>query len=128
MARLYFVIRLFLIVGCLVVVRPVSAQEAVFLSTIDDLPLMPGLTEDVDAALSFETAAGRIVEITASGPATAEAVSDYYHHSLPQLGWQQQAESRYVREGEILVIEYFEADPKAAGIMVQFRLSPQAAK
>ena len=124
----FLVIRFLVIAGCLFSPFALQAQQPVFLSVIEDLPLMPGFVEDTDGALKFETAAGRIVEITASGAATTSAVIDYYSRTLPQLGWQLETPTRYVRDEEVLVIELLELEQNGAGVEVHFKLSPAGVK
>ena len=54
---------------------PVVAQEGnAFVAGIEDLPLMGGLIEDVDAGLVFDKPEGRIVEAYATGEVSAAAV------------------------------------------------------
>ena len=120
----YFIIRIAFLAGVIFSPISVSAQQPVFLSVIEDLPLMPGFVEDSEGALKFETAAGRIVEITASGAGTTSAVVDYYSRTLPQLGWQLETPTRYTRDEEILVIDLLELDQNGAGVEVHFKLSP----
>ncbi|NQW01869.1 MAG: hypothetical protein HQ483_19345 [Rhodospirillales bacterium] len=130
MSRRYLVAALIVWAGLLISQSSVRAQQPVFLSAIEDLPVMPGLVEKTDSALSFETASGRIVEIAVSGPVTATAVADYYRRTLPQLGWTllSASASAFAREQEVLVIDIFEADPAVGIVEVHFRLSPKAGK
>ncbi len=114
--------------GLTFTILPVHAQTPVFLSVIEDLPLMPGFVEDSDSALKFETEAGRIAEITASGAGTISAVIDFYSRTLPQLGWRLETPTRYRREGEILILDVLQLDSKGAGVEVHFLLSPATAK
>ena len=106
----------------------VQSQATVFFSVIDDLPLMPGLRENTDGALSFDTANGRIAEITASGSVEAGVVIDYYARILPQLGWELKTSDRYVREDEYLKIEVARSNGNKTQVTVHFRLSPTSAK
>ena len=98
------------------------AQVPAFLGTIEDLPLMPGLTEAVDAGMAFESPSGRIAEAHASGPVTRRQVLGFYAATLPQLGWEREAAGRYRREGEILRLEFGDATP--SGLGVRFTLAP----
>lgn len=99
-----------------------SAQAAGgFLSVADDVPLMPGLTENADAATVFDKPTGRIVTAEARGPVTAAAVGQFYAATLPQLGWQAAGENRWRRESEQLRIGF------AAGsgpLTVRFEILP----
>ena len=117
-----------LVCGLFLASLPLRAQSPVFLSVIEDLPLMPGFVEDTDGALKFETEAGRIAEITASGAGTASAVIEFYSHTLPQLGWQLETPTRYQREGEVLVLEVLELEQNGAGVEVHFQVSPETVK
>ena len=64
-----------LIIGTAV---PAQSTQAQFVSVIEDLPLMPGLAEDTDAAMAFDSAAGRIVEARATGAIGANLVEAFY--------------------------------------------------
>ena len=81
------------------------STEQYFFSVIEDLPVMPQLVEDIDAAMTFESSAGRVAEVEAKGLASSEAIDIYYKQSLPQLGWQSQANGVYRRGNELLVVE-----------------------
>ena len=93
-----------------------------FLSSVEDLPLAPGLSEMADAALTFDTPSGRIVEGAARGTVEASAVLQFYGATLPQLGWARESDTRFRRETEILHIE-----PNIEGriLVVRFTISPQ---
>ena len=114
------------IIAMMIIARPVAAQELTFLSGIDDLPLMPGLQEQIDLTLVFDSAEGRYVEAYAEGDVTALAISQFYQQSLPQLGWMHDGLVTYQRDGEILVI-LSSPSPADSGsaTTVRFALSPQ---
>jgi hypothetical protein len=99
-----------------------SAQEPQYLSEIQDLPLMPGLTEVDGAGLVFDKPNGRIVESYARGDVEASAVRSFYRATLPQLGWRLAADGDFVREGESLMIE---SEDGQAGLTVRFVLRPR---
>ena len=84
--------------------RTLSAEQY-FFSVIEDLPVMPQLVEDTDAAMTFESSAGRVAEVEANGLASSDAINVYYKQSLPQLGWLPQANGSYRRGNELLAIE-----------------------
>ena len=105
-----------------------QSQAPDFISVIEGLPLMPGLSEDADGAMSFDTANGRIAETIASGQVVPENVLGYYKGALPQLGWKRLTEKRYRREDEVLIIDITKDDGGAVPVMVHFRLSPTKAK
>ncbi|MFB0992760.1 MAG: hypothetical protein QMB78_11260 [Rhodospirillales bacterium] len=110
--------------------HPASAQSKApdFISVIEGLPLMPGLSEDADGAMSFDTANGRIAETIASGQVVPENVLGYYKGALPQLGWKRLTAKRYRREDEVLIIDITKDDGGAVPVIVHFRLSPTKAK
>jgi hypothetical protein len=93
-----------------------------FLSRLEDLPLVPGLSEDTRAGVSFDTADGRIVEAFARGKLTERQVLDFYRETLPQLGWTPESPTEYRRGGERLRIAL---TPDAQGLVVRYSLSPQ---
>lgn len=108
---------------------PLSAVAgAKFLSAIEDLPLMSGLSEVDDGVMVFDSPAGRIVEALTVGPVGKADVLRYYSQTLPQLGWRESAPGRFSREGEILILEFpppqtlSGSGPPAIG--VRFMLSP----
>lgn len=100
-----------------------NPPPATFLSNLDDIPLMPGLAERKDLAVSFDKPEGRIVEAYAEGRLSAAAVSKFYASTLPQLGWRSQGNNRFAREGEELLINFTTAANK---LTVQFSLSPKS--
>jgi hypothetical protein len=103
---------------------PAVAQEAGhFIAGIEDLPVMPGLTEIPEAGLVFDKPAGRIVEAYAQGEGRKQAVLDFYRRTLPELGWHLQADDRYAREGEELTLQVRENDSDS--VVVMFRLAPK---
>jgi hypothetical protein len=79
-----------------------------FFSSAGDLPLMPGMTENVDEAVVFDQPGGRIVEVAGTLPTgtPSSAVTAFYDQTLPQLGWRQDGPAAYVRERERLVIQF----------------------
>ena len=66
--------------------HPWAQETAGFVSTIEDLPLMPGLIEE-EGGMVFDSARGRIVDAYATGPVSEAAVKEFYDDTLPQLGW-----------------------------------------
>ena len=94
-----------------------------FVTGLDAVPLMDGLTEDASAALVFDTPDGRIVEARATGPVRRAAVRTFYAAALPQLGWRRRSDLLYLREGERLTITLVGGDGDLA---VVFALRPDA--
>ncbi|MBT6087728.1 MAG: hypothetical protein HOH22_18580 [Rhodospirillaceae bacterium] len=100
------------------------AQTARFLSVIDDLPLMEGLNEDGDAAISFDSPTGRIVEAFASGPVAADVIAAFYAETLPQLGWRRTSDQLFSRDDEVLKVEIGATKDGVTGTGVRFTLRP----
>lgn len=87
--------------------RSVFAQGGAFFSGIQDMPLMPGLTELADQGVAFDKPGGRIVESVAyiDGPSAAE-IEGFYGDTLPQLGWRRIDARHFVRGGERLALSF----------------------
>ena len=101
-----------------------QAQNVGFVADVEDLPLMPGLSEIAGAGLVFDKPEGRIVEAYARGSLTPEAVLAFYRRSLPQLGWAAAGPAAYHREGERLDLEVLGLDTSGT-LVVRFSLSPE---
>lgn len=99
---------------------PVRADT--FFSVIEDLPVMQGMSENENAAVTFETAGGRIAEAAARGRVSPDAVRAFYADVLPQLGWTPGAEGVYARDGERLKISV--AADGSGGAVLTLSLSP----
>lgn len=90
----------------------------VFMSGFEDLPLMEGLKQSEDTAVSFDTPAGRIIEAYAqSNKIKKQEIADFYNKTLPQLGWKRMPKKdkasgiSYAREGEVLTISIEDGAP-----------------
>lgn len=93
-----------------------------FLSVADDLPLMPGLAEDKDAATLFDKPGGRILTAEARGAVSRQTVAKFYADTLPQLGWRMLAADYFRREEEQLRLSY---DGRDGALIVRFELVPR---
>lgn len=107
--------------------QPVLAQAPqdgpAFLTTINDVPLMPGLQELEDEALVFDKPSGRIAETTAAGEGVTRAeIERFYSKTLPQLGWIRIGPNHYLREGEALNLDI--SEQKQFGL-IRFSVKPQ---
>ena len=103
MRRLLFSLILFAVIATSFSIR--AQQAARFLSVMEEMPLMPGLVEVVDAAVTFDGPSGRIIEAFVAGSVQVDAIWDFYSETLPQLGWARQANGEYRRDAEILRLE-----------------------
>ena len=79
-----------------------------FFHAVEDLPLMPGMTEVTEESVVFDQPDGRVVQVgaRAGNGVTGGQVAAFYSETLPQLGWQAEGTAGFVREKERLTIEY----------------------
>jgi hypothetical protein len=85
------------------------AQDGQFFETLYDIPVMAGLEEIPEMALSFDKVGGRIAEAGAVMPDLSDReVISFYNISLEQMGWQRKQSSYdpyvFIRESEKLSI------------------------
>jgi hypothetical protein len=114
-----------LVAGLLWTASPAApAAGSGFVVGIGDLPLMAGLAPVAGQVVLFDKPDGRIVQAVARGDVAAEAVSGFYARTLPQLGWRPAGPDRYLRDGEVLALEF--VGPAERGpVTVRFTLNPQ---
>jgi hypothetical protein len=98
-----------------------ARAAAGFLSIAEDVPLMPGLAENADAAAVFDKPSGRIANAEAKGAVSADAVRRFYAATLPQLGWQALSGEQYRRDRERLRLSFAGRD---GALTVRFELLP----
>lgn len=107
----------------------VQAQDGQFFETLYDVPVMEGIEEIPEMALSFDKVGGRIAEAGAimSDLSDREVIS-FYNTSLAQMGWQRKQSSYapyiFTREGEKLSIFI---DKSKASPVIRFLLQPVSA-
>jgi hypothetical protein len=99
-----------------------AADRTAFVAGVEDLPLAPGMKVVSDTVVTFDVAAGRIVEAYAIGAPTQKFVLDFYGQTLPQLGWTAERADRFVRQGEALQLDFFGHDQQ---LTVRFTVAPQ---
>lgn len=114
---------LFLIVFYSFLIFPVQAGTDVsYFSYMPDVPLMTGFEELDDQTLVFDKPAGRIVESFAiAEDAAPEEVLAFYRKTLPQLGWQEESETLFIRNSERLVLNIEETEGHS---VLHFVLAP----
>jgi hypothetical protein len=97
-------------------------QEQQFFQTLNDIPLMPGLYEMLEESVVFDKPEGRIAEsAAASEDLAAQEIHAFYQQALPQLGWNQAGENRFVRQGESLTLKI---ENRGEYNVVRFMVSP----
>jgi hypothetical protein len=103
---------------------------AAFSAFIDDLPIMPGLSESDDGYVFDLFQGGRLAESRLSGEADTSVVRGFYAATLTQLGWRPSGSESYVytrgREKLIFLVEA--APPRrgrsSRGLEVVFVITP----
>lgn len=116
-------ISLSVFLGALMLSTASYAADA-FFADLEELPIMSGLVENQAAAVTFETANGRIIEVEASGTVSAEEVVEFYSETLPQLGWEKVGDIAFQRDQERLTLRI--TDVGAGRVLVAFSLSPKS--
>jgi len=94
-----------------------------FFSAVEDLPVMPGLAERAEATVVFQKPEGRIVELTAEGTVSRDAVIAFYDRVLPQFGWAREKDGSFRREAERLRLAF--AITVAGGTAVNLTITPE---
>ena len=100
-------------------------ESAAFLTAIEEVPLMAGLTEERVAALDFDKPDGRLVETYAYGEVRAEDAAAFYTAVMPEFGWKNIEALVFSREGEMLRIELIVEE---RSLVVRFVLSPNSSQ
>ncbi len=115
----------FAFVLCLLLIAAPARAGSEFVGGFDDLPLMPGMTEQPGELMTFVGPTGRIVENTVAAKSDRRAVLDFYAATLPQLGWRQSGPHMFAREDETLRLEFLPPDGvSGAGLTIRFILRP----
>jgi hypothetical protein len=86
---------------------PAMAPPAKFFSSMQDIPLVNGLSELSDQTVTFDKPEGRIVESVAEiESGNTASVKKAYDDTLPQLGWTKISDNSYTRESESLTLNF----------------------
>jgi hypothetical protein len=84
-----------------------AATPPRFFSSMQDVPLVAGLSELADQTVTFDKPEGRIIESVAEiESGSFDSVKKSYDEALPQLGWNRIAENSYARENEFLHLNF----------------------
>jgi len=100
-------------------------QAADFLEAFEDVPLMPGLVEQPEAGLIFDSPEGRIVTAYAQGNVGVNALYKFYHSTLPNMGWHAIQRDRFHRDREMLQIKWLGAAQAGHPAVITFTLTPR---
>jgi hypothetical protein len=101
---------------------PLAAEGSGFIAGTEDVPLMPGLANDLATLVVFDKPQGRIVEVEAKGKVTRDGVEKFYAATLPELGWTADGRRKWQRDGEALRLDFKGRD---GDLRVAFSLAPR---
>lgn len=111
---------------CFLIMLVISTQTkaAQFVEGMDDVPLLPGLSQITQDDISFGNEETRLLEAYLSSPKIKfSTVADFYKESLPQLGWIYQGNRGhdlvFYREGETLEVVRESVSPLIVRITVK---------
>ena len=101
---------------------PARAFDPHFFETLYDIPVMEGLVEVEDRALTFDKPGGRISQAAALGEGMKKSdIMNFYDTTLSQMGWGKLSSGKYQRDGDKLLI-LFEENKNFP--VIRFMLSP----
>ena len=104
-------------------VQDINPTTPQFSNSINDLPIMPGLTLQPDEDVLFVTpSTGRIATSVATGIVDVDDVYRFYAKTLPQMGWKTSDKRSYFRDADQLTIKAH-ADGKLT--RVEFTVTPK---
>ena len=118
---------LFIAMGLLPGLAAAEDWQPSFVAGIDGVPIMPGLSEQVDETVVFDKPEGRLVDALAISEASPADIIAWYGTALAEAGWSPLgpdiADRLLVqRDGEVLHIRV--RDDEAEGVDVHFSLAP----
>lgn len=124
---------IFLIICLMGVVIPVTSsfaqneqKQAHFFESLYDVPVMKGLEEIPELALSFDKPDGRISQAGAyANDLKKDDILAFYDISLAQMGWKRAKEGIYTRNTEKLEVFIRKVQEKQGSLLfVKFLLKP----
>lgn len=103
-----------------------QAQQGQFFDTLYDIPLMKGMEELPEMAMSFDKPNGRIAEAGAVvSEVSPQVIIEFYQVALSQMGWEKKAHDggsvRFIRESEELSLFI---EKTGTSTLVRFLLQP----
>ena len=104
-----------------------SQANAAFVEGLEDLPVMDGLTQEPNDAISFGNEESRLVEaVLTSKTLNFNKVKNFYKNTLPQMGWAYQGMRGntiiFEREGEVVEISKEDTNPLKVRITVKSKI------
>ena len=97
-------------------------DEISFVNGINDIPIFKNMKNIEDSLVVFDTNKGRLITSEIFGENNQKKIESYYEKILPNLGWEKLKSSKYLRDGEILDLEYKKIDEK---VHLIFKISPK---
>ncbi len=93
-----------------------------FVLGIDDIPIYADMENVDDSLILFDSVNGRFVSSELIGEGIIKDAQNFYETVLPNLGWVKKKDNFFVREKEVLEINY----KKEKGILrVLFNIFPK---
>ena len=77
-----------------------------FVDGIEDLPLHHKMTVKKNSLVMFDTNQGNFVEVEIKGKSSIENISKFYNEVLPNLGWDSENNTKFVRGKDSLELQY----------------------
>lgn len=104
-----------------------KAESAHYFSTLTEMPVPPGMTEEAQSAVNFDQPEGRVIVLQAVGQGRdlPQSALRFYRATLPALGWKSGEQGVYRRNGEKLVLEMQEIPGKPGWQRLNIRIQPQ---
>ena len=97
-------------------------SEIKFVIGIEDLPIFDSLEVDEDNLIIFDKADSRLVTVNLYGDVNLGEVKQYYENILPNLGWKMINKKKYIRDSEILDLEY---EKKNKRVYLTLKIKPK---
>lgn len=106
---------------CLTFLIPQSSHAS-FIDAMGDVPVPQNFEVIEDTLFVFEQENGRVVEVTIAGIKSTGEALDFYGATLPNLGWVQITEQKYIRDNEVLTLSIKKQDNQTT--IITLNLSP----
>ena len=99
-----------------------------FVPGVSDLPVPMNFFLIDDSSTIYHNKAGRIVNASFKGRGKEKNVADFYHKTLPALGWEKIEDLVYIRDTEKLyiTIETIKTDSRFNNLNLIFSLKPSS--
>ena len=99
----------------------IANENIIFVEGIDDLPIFGNMKNTKESLVVFDTNEGRLVKTEIYGEAELEQARRFYDSILPNLGWKAEETDSFIREKEVLTINYKE---NKKNLLIIFKILP----